>query len=324
MWDLKQNIVKITQRIDKSIMSKKNIDINNTILLSGSPRSGTTWLMEILGALPNYTYLFEPLNPIRFSSESFKVGFRSRPYFQSDIEWPVGEEYLRKIFTGRTGGLPPLLKSEMFTNRLLADKLIVKSINLNRLLPWIAKRFQLRKIILIIRHPCAVVASQLKTGLCAYIPKSLPYKDTFPTLENILEEAHEIKDLDNELYKSLKKIEKQEELLAAAWCLDNYVPLSFPKTYPWTTVIYEDLVKNGEKEITHIFREIGEKNIPRSAIRRLNTPSVATVWGERNLCKNPNEQLSKWKNFLSEKQIQRVFKIVSDFGLDFYIEKFEK
>ena len=315
---------KIIQFLDKIILNSKKFNIKDTILIVGSHRGGTTWLMEIFGSLPRYTFLYEPLNPLRFP-ESFKIGFRSRTYLPVNVNWLEGEEYLRRSFSGRVYSLQPLYKTEieMIMHRLLGDKLIVKCVRMNRLLPWIASRFQLRGIFFIIRHPCAVVASQLKTGWTGYHPASPPYKDIIPTPKQIVDEASEIDVLDDSLRNRLKKIKTTEEILAAIWCLDNYVPLSYHKPYPWITIIYEKLIKNGEKEIARLFNEIGEKTFPRSVSRHFKTPSMTTIKKDLNVVKKADEQLSKWKKSLSKKQIEQILSLVSDFGLDFYTEEIE-
>jgi len=324
MSKIEYKINGIIQQIDKVILGNKKFNISDTILIVGTPRSGTTWLMEILGTMPGYTYIFEPLNPIRSPPQLFELGFQSRTYLPFNIEWSEGENYLRNVFRGNLPGPPPLPKPKLIMKRIMADKLIVKSINLNRMLPWIAKRFQLKNIFFIIRHPCAVVASQLKTHLCAYKTTSSTYTNSFPTLKNILDEASQIEQLDKEIIQRLKRIKTTEEILAAAWCLDNYIPLSYLLQKPWITVIYEKLVTDGEKEIARFFEEMGEQIIPRSAVRCLSVPSVSTIWRERRIIgKHENEQLSKWKKSLSEKQIERILDIVSTFGLDFYTELLE-
>ena len=324
--------MRIIQSLNNKIFKAKKIEIKDTILIAGAPRSGTTWLMEILSTLPRYTGIFEPLNPI-WCPESFEIGFRSRTYLSSDTDWPEGENYLKKTFTGQIANLA--IKDSIITSLLsglsiknimrqfLGDKLVVKSVNLNRLLPWIAQRFRLRKIFFIIRHPCAVVASQLKTGLCGYRPTSPPYKDIFPTLEDILDEASKIKRIDPNIIEKLKKIKTREEILATSWCLDNYVPLYLSKAHSWSLIIYEKLVKEGEKEIECLFNEIGVKSVPRAAFHNLKKPSMVIIKDETKLIKRPEQQLSKWKQFLSEEQIDKILKIVSDFGLDIYTNQLE-
>ena len=143
----------IPRFFEKIVFSNKKIDLQDTILIAGAPRSGTTWLMDIIKNIPNYTWIFEPINPGWFP-ESFEYGFRSRTYLPVEKDWEAGEEYLNKVFTGKVySRIPPYLPDPRETmRRLLGNKLIVKSIRLNRLLPWINKRFRLRDILLIIRN----------------------------------------------------------------------------------------------------------------------------------------------------------------------------
>jgi len=338
----KFNFSNLTKRFDRAIYYSKNFDLKDTIILAGSPRSGTTWLMEILRIIPGYTTLFEPLNPL-YLPKSFEVGFRSRSYLPPGEDWPEGEEHLRKILTSRPlydfssfeksdskkslnkiiSNYLDQLKPELLMHHLVGNKLLVKFIRLNRLLPWVAERFQLRSMILIIRHPCSVVDSQLKTGFCGYHPDNPPYKDIYPTQKNILDEASKIEGLDNSILKRLKEIKTREEIIAASWCLDNYVPLSCPKPYPWTIVTYEKLMKDGIGEINRLFNEIGERHVRRSAYKHLKIPSNVTQKNDKKVVSNLDLQLSKWKESLTEKQIERILSIVSAFGLDFYTEEIE-
>ena len=337
-----QSVIKIVQHLDKKIFNSKKFDIKDTILITGSPRSGTTLLMDILGVIPGYTGLFEPLNPVYFP-EITKVGFKSRTYVPTKKDWHEGEKYLYRIFTGDLiydsswlqkgdyskqnfnsiiSSYIEQLKPEKLMHQLLGKKLIVKFVRLNRLLPWVAKRFQLRTMILIIRHPCAVVASRFKPG--QKLPSELQQNvKPFPTPKEILNEASQIDGLDHRLLNKLSEIKTREEIIAASWCLDNFVPLYNQKPYPWKVVIYEKLIKEGEKEIIRIFKDIGEKNIPRSAFRHLKLPSNVTQKNDKKIVSNIDVQLSKWKESLTEKQIERILSIVSAFGLDFYTEEIE-
>ena len=308
---------------DKVISKGKKIALKDSILLIGSPRSGTTWLMELFENIPGYTYIFEPLQALWFPS-STKVGFEQRPYRTPDANWPKCEEYLFKIFTGQIVGYNPLFKYnlKMTMNRILSKKLIVKSIRLSRLLPWIANRFQLRNITYIIRHPCAVIASQIKTGFGGY-QNYYPFTNRFPTREGLILEASSIDILDSNIIEKLKRIKTTEELLAVAWCLDNYVPLFYLDSHKWNMIIYEKLVTDGETELRKLFREIGEEDSADLAINQLNKPSMLTVEKELKTVPSTDIQLSKWKKSLSNDQIKRILKIVEDFGLNFYTDSIE-
>ena len=338
----KYSFSNIIKRLDTAIIYNKNFNLRDTIILAGSPRSGTTWLMEILGIIPGYTTLFEPINPL-FLPKSFEIGFRSRTYLTPETDWPEGEEYLRGILTSRPmydfssfkkrnekkklnktiSNYLNQLKPETLMHHLVGNKLLVKFIRLNRLLPWVVKRIHLRKIIFIIRHPCAVVDSQLKTGFCGYHPDNPPYRDIYPTQKHILDEASKIEGLDTRILERLNDIKSQEEIIAASWCLDNHIPLSYPKPYPWAVIVYENLMKEGVREINRLFYEIGEKKVRHSAYRHLNIPSMVVQKGESEIVTKADIQLSKWKKSLSEKQIERILSIVTAFGLDFYTEDIE-
>lgn len=309
--------------MDRIFSKSKKIDIKDDILLVGSPRSGTTWLMEIFECIPRYTYVFEPLQRNWFPA-SIKAGFEGRVYLPPDQDWPEGEEFLKKVFTGKiVSRFPPYAYNlKMTMDRILNKKLIIKAVRLSRLLPWFVKRFQLRGTVFIMRHPCAVIASQMKTGFVGYHENFPPYNNRYPTAKEIIEEASKIDILESSLIKKLKKIQTIEEILAVTWCLDNYVPL-YQKNPPWITVVYEKLVTDGEAELTSIFRRIGEEESVKLAISHLRKPSMLTMKDASKIVKNSELQLSKWKKDLSDKQIERILKIVSDFGLDFYTSEIE-
>ena len=62
-----------------------NLNVKDSIIISGSPRAGTTWLMEILSNLPKYKTIFEPLHPTRFPQLN-KLGFPPRIFIPVEKE----------------------------------------------------------------------------------------------------------------------------------------------------------------------------------------------------------------------------------------------
>src|SRR6185312_3597014 len=55
---------------------------------------------------------------------------------------------------------------------------VIKDVNSNMLLPWITSNFPIRPIY-VVRHPCAVIASQLEYGHCEYVKRN-PNMEIFP------------------------------------------------------------------------------------------------------------------------------------------------
>ncbi|NJE46079.1 sulfotransferase [Thermococcus sp. GR7] len=280
----------------------------DTIAIFGSPRSGSTWLMELLESIPGYKSVFEPFHP-RWYPEFGRDGFPYTPYVPDDAELAWLNDYLKRVFSGRVHAMFPYRRPML--SRLRASRLVVKFVRANTVLPWVAGNFRLRGLYFIIRHPCATIASQLATGFFSKI-----------TIEQLLNEVNKVPELAEnwELVTRLRGINSEIERLAAIWAFENYIPLASKKPYPWYTVIYERLVVNPEGELKGIFGYI-EEEVPEGAVKRIKTPSKVTrkTYG-RDYIGTPR-QLIKWREKLSERQVEDILKVVSWFGMDFYTEE---
>lgn len=307
--------------LDKFLLGIKNINIHDTVVISGTPRSGTTWLMEIIGSIPSYTTVFEPLNPIWFPA-SRKLGFTDRPYISSEDHWEEGKRYFQHIFSGQMYKREYLypFKMDMFVRSIFSNKLVVKFVRLNRLLPWISNNFHLKMIFFIIRHPCAVVSSQLNTGYTSYHSTDGSYKDIIPSIKTILKEMESIQELDVDIERIVRKLQHPEEILASVWCIDNIIPLKMHKTSSYNMIVYEKLVSNLDNQINEIFNSL---NIKISRKGGFSTPSMVTKEHDKQFIVDIDKQLSKWKMHLSKKQIERILQVVKDFHMDFYSDEVE-
>ncbi|QDA32213.1 sulfotransferase [Thermococcus indicus] len=287
-----------------------NFKTDGTVVISGTPRSGSTWLMELLESLPEYKSIFEPFHPSWYP-EFKKLGIPYEPYVPAQGDYPKLRTYLEKVFTGRAYARFPYmqyLRLGTIIRRFKASKLLVKFVRANTMLPWIANTFNLRAIYFIIRHPCATIASQLATGFFSKI-----------TVGQLLNEVNKVPELaeDEELVTRLRGINSEIERLATIWAFENYIPLASEKPYPWYTVIYERLVVNPEEELKVIFGYLGEE-VPEGAVKRIQTPSRVTrkIYGKEHI--GTPRQLLKWREKLSERQVREILEVVSWFGLDFY------
>lgn len=309
----------IAYKTNKIVFKNKDVDFKKTILVVGSPRSGTTILEEVLCSLKDYTYLFEPLNPRQYP-DSIKAGFTARSsYIDPEKNSESFSRYLNCIFRGKVYDryIPISPRFELLLKRLICNNIVVKSVRMNRLIPWIEKRFKLRHTFLVIRHPCAVVASQLRTTFTGYHDTKYPYIRYFPNRKQILQEASKIINLDENIYKKLRLIEKPEEILAAAWCLDLFVPFKENNYSNRSYVFYENLISYKKKEIEKIFKTLNEKP-SKLTYKFLNKPSITTHQRDPKKVIDVNNQLTKWKDILSEEQIDRILNIANIFNFTFY------
>lgn len=138
-----------------------NEAVEDTVIVSGVPRSGTTWLSEMVAEQPGYKLLSEPLF-LRGPGERDKIGLEWRTYIEADETNEEVEEWLRKSLSGRIPG-DYVLTSQNLPGRVVeflsSQKKVVKFVRASRMLGWIDSTFDVRGIILLLRHPCAVVAS---------------------------------------------------------------------------------------------------------------------------------------------------------------------
>jgi len=284
-----------------------NYKLEDTIIVCGSPRSGSTWLAEVLSKIDGYRIIFEPLY-LRKNPELTDLGFNWRTYIEPGTEWREAQQFFQKVLRGKISNEWTNSGSD-FRTILKSRALIVKFVRANRLLKWLTERFSTKKPILMIRHPCAVISSQLSAGWWDHVVKN-------PSSEHPVINKKFI-DKYPEFFEILKNIRTPEEKLTFTWCMDHFIPLSLPQPHPWTLVCYENLVTNGKVEIERICKSL---NISPSKkiYEYLNVPS-STSKGKRNF--TPEARLSRWKKNFSKDQIERILRIVWGFGFEFYSEK---
>lgn len=289
--------------------------LENTIVVAGVARSGTSWLAELVTTLPEYKLLGEPLAYGLDRPDHL-------PLYQSPGEAnSTLQRRLTEILEGRRPG-GWRLGTESRIRRLVRHgqcrRMVTKFIHGNRLLQWLADTFDVRGIILIVRHPCAVVASMQKYGAWYYAtPTGRP-----PGLEYIEEGLPS--SLAQEVRERLPgRPTSNEEMLALRWALDHYIPFFVHEEagYPWTLVPYERLVTAGREELERTFRGIGAE-VPLEAAERL---SVASRSAQRTgvYADDVKKQLSKWRHQLTTEQVDRILQIAHAFGLDFYDDTLE-
>ncbi|MGF1480889.1 MAG: hypothetical protein ACFB4I_15620 [Cyanophyceae cyanobacterium] len=295
-------------------------DIDNTLIVASSGRGGSTWLAEIVGTLPGYPILYEPLN-LKRNPDCLKY-FSYSSYPQNVESNSLQNAYLRQIFTGANLSARLVLLSHFKPEQYLNFKgFIVKFIGLNlRLYPTL-KQFPLRTLFMV-RHPCAVVASQLRSPHWSWA-HTLDWKHWEDHDSSLLGLLLECPTLFME-YPHLKEVQQRlrtpEEGLAFVWAVQNYLPLNQPKPHPWCLTTYEKLVVEGEQEIARLFQYLG-KPVPAQAYQHLKIPSSSTETSS-NLASGINP-LSGWKNKLDHCQIDNILNIVRQVGINFYSDNLE-
>lgn len=305
-------IKKTIEYLKRKRFQNKNIDTNTTVILSGVARSGTTWVRNLLTTLPEYSYLNEPLHPDWFPGAN-ELDYRNGTYMSKEKNWSEGKRYFQEVLTGKVKRPNPYFNIEpsVSLNRLFANKLVVKFIRGNRILPWIDEKFDLRCIFLLIRHPCAVIKSQLKSDIYGR-------KEEFLDKETLLEEVKNIDSIQPIDYDFFRKnLDSIASKLAFIWSVDNLVPLSHSFSNKFKIITYENVFLNGREEMDDIFEMLDGDKVPSKAIDLLNTPS-RTSDKSKDFLENQRKQLSSWKRELTSDQIEDILMVTSELGIDLY------
>src|SRR5215210_6584312 len=148
---------RIQNRLIRNLYLDLGGDQRDSIFLAGSGRSGTTWASDIINYRSEYRYVFEPFYPDRVD---LCKGLKSRQYLRPGERSERFVGPARTILTGeiRSGW------TDRFHKRFVARKRLIKDIRANLLLRWIFENFLGMPIILLLRHPCAVIESKIKLG----------------------------------------------------------------------------------------------------------------------------------------------------------------
>ncbi|QAX32114.1 hypothetical protein [Leisingera sp. NJS204] len=277
----------------------------DAVLLSCDPRSGSTWLSEVLCAAAPSAVIWEPFH-LDHAPKVRDFGFAWRQIIPPGADWPEAETLLREVLSGRhingwTGWASPV------ADFLRARQLIVKCCRANGFLPWMLRRIAFRRApIHFLRHPFAIAASQIRMG-------------NFSTdgMEADLARGRYAGDL-AESARYIRALDTDEERIVAMWCRIQQPALEDPVTRARTVRMhYETLTLHPEQEIARLFAAWGSP-VPAAALARIDKASRMTV--DASLLGNPQAQVGKWQQAFSDRQISRMSRVLTDFGIGVYDE----
>ena len=262
-------------------------DHTETVFLAGSGRSGTTWLSGLVNHDSGYRQVFEPFHPGKV--EDFR-GFGSKQYLRPGDRREEFLEPARKAVTGQ-------LRSG-WTDRggaLVVRRRLVKDIRANLLLGWLAENFPGMPIVLLMRHPCAVVSSRLALG----------WRDN---LDEAMGQGDLVEDHLLPVEERIRAARDPFERHLFLWCIDNHVPLRQFSPGAIHLCFYENLVLDPEPELRRLFAFVG-RDFDDGVLGKLGRPSFTSRWGER-------PSVDGWRSRVSGERLEGAVEVLGLFGLD--------
>lgn len=296
------------------------------ILVTGSPRSGTSWVGRMMSQVPFVRYIHEPFNisrrpcrcGIKFEYWFHYLSPHNRPLFDGHLKHTIFPSFSRIALANvvteitQTKRIQPLSK---YLQSYLLPRVIVKDPIALFSAETLAHLFGM-EVIVLIRHPAAVVNSY-KT-----LNWSHPFSHFLSQPE--LVEGH-LFPFRNEIEDFVKKEYEIVDQISLLWKLIHHMILKFQKTNPhWVFVRYEDLASEPIEGFRKIFERIGLpfSERTRSAIRahalRIPQPDTTTPYAIKQ---DPHQAVSKWKKSLTREEVNRIQRRVESISSAFYSEQ---
>ncbi len=272
-------------------------NISNSILISSMGRSGSTWLAQIINHKRNYREIFEPFLPVRVPEAS---RFEYCQYLSEKMEAEEFKNDAFKLLTGRFKNR----WTDVANPSLFSKKQLIKDIRTNLLLGWLKRQFPPLKIILLIRHPYAVVSSWKKLGW------GVEPLGERRDLDIILNQQQLLKDFPI-IGESVKCFDTNDYVISLGllWGILNYVPLSQDKGRDQFIVVrYEDLLTDPGRATLDLMERINIKPDHKRLNRVINKPSRTSYEKKSFLVDDHN---------LDQMELEKINRVINFFHLDY-------
>jgi hypothetical protein len=282
------NVIRYLNSYIYRILYINNKKTKNVILISGSGRSGTTWLGDVINWNNDYRIIFEPFDPRKNKSVPTKL---LRLYINPNYKDRNVFLFWNEVFYGKFRSL----WSDRQNRRFFCSNRLVKEIRSNLHLKWLRENFPKIAIVYIIRDPVDVVYSRIEQGWDVNLEQIINQKE--------LVSLH-LRPFISEIQSASSLVSKH----AFMWSIENYVSLKEMKVKDITLVEYEKLGQL--KYVRNIFSKLGMEDIPNKSIL-----SISSFTRGRGALKNNKEKFRQ--EYESE-----ITRISSLFNIEALMKKF--
>jgi hypothetical protein len=311
--------------------------MNTLRLIAGSGRSGTTWLLDSIAEANNLRPIFEPLHPdSSVIAQKFSYAYLTQENAHDDLRLffeEITDNQFKSVWTSyrinpKRLRLDPkrfrsasqlkglLRKWSLLANRYWTYRArerrsdsVVKCIRANLMLDWIQANTNAQTVLLM-RHPCAVVESQLRFPE-VWDPYWLleKYRNDSALMDGPLRELHAV----------IERDFTQAQALTAIWCIENLVPALQAKANSYQVVFYEELLEHPDTEWKRVATGLGLEAIP--AARLLTRPSQQSAVRLQKQGSDDSgyvRSYASWRQRLAASDIDAIAAVLHAFGIEFY------
>lgn len=300
-------------------------------LVAGSGRSGTTWVQDALATANNLRPVFEPLHPY-VSSIGNRYAHRA---LGPDDDHPELAKFLAEVCAGRRNRLWTQYRRQLrwllpppdefwsihdaglvyrrwgkFLKELprltLAGRRgdpLIKCIRANLMLGWLSRQCEC-KTVLVVRHPGAVIESELRGGWKAQFALDRFRRDS---------RLHE---MTSDRYRQLlERPFASVEALAVRWVIENHWVIERATENRVTVVFYEHLKSRPDREWERIRNCLELPRVPEPQLvaqpSQQSSPKRSSATAEAS-------DVPRWRRVLTPEQKRMIQGILDMAEVRFY------
>jgi len=295
----------------KSVANRHQPGPRPNVFLVTSPRSGSTWLMELIWSQPGFKCCDEPLN-LRHPTVKRATGIASWREMDSAAGATKLERYFRDICSGRLHSADSLPFRGKY-HRFRTDRIVFKLLHgAEGLIGELAAKCNARVVILL-RHPIAVSLSR----------ESFPRLSAFRNGDAAAGFSAGQLRLADRVIASGSHLEKG----VLTWCFQNSISLRGLQP-DWTVVSYEQLVLDPEPVVAHLAERLelidqalilsrlteaaGNQGKSDASTRQLLAEQASGRLDKRRAL------VEKWRSQVTSAQEAAAMALLPAFGLDAY------
>lgn len=303
------------------------------ILITGSHRSGSTWVGKIISESPSVAYIHEPFNPgnllsIGISKAKFDYWFtyicnENELNFYHEIKNTINFNYNLLTELKRVRQLKQLkrivreylknLQYKYYQMRpLIKDPIALLSTE------WLQSKFNMDTVVLI-RHPAAFASSIKRWNW------SFPFKDF---LEQPLLIKNYLYYFENEIKDHVNQEHDILEQAILLWKILHFRILQYQKKYindpNWIFLRHEDLSRQPLLNFRTLFDFLSlefTESIQNSIKRYSSSNNPTEGKTVHALERNSQANIKKWKTDLTPKEINKIREKVEDISCHFYSDQ---
>lgn len=312
---------KIAKKILINLHSHKKE--KNDIIIFSLPRSGSTWLMEIINTQPNIRTIQEPLSLEKKVSilKYLKVEqLRERYQFNyNNNEANLIIEYFNSMSINKSQDF--MYWADLFkkSHSFNTNRTLFKTHKITNLLTYFDKNLKI-DIIYLIRHPIANIVSRIRNNWQPYISIFLNNKNFIDKIN--IEELNLIKQI-------LREGSKFEKFIVS-WFLENYDILNKIKKSQmnfdnnFMLLSYEQLYSEPNVVIGKLAEEFNLKR-PDLMRKQIFQPSAGIKYSTNKssdlIIKGSNDALFSWQDYISDNEINNAYELLKKLNIDLYDSK---